>query len=86
MANLATAILTPVWETSRTVSLALIAGFARKTGFHDLEERVTALPHGSQAVIVSLTLSLLLGLSLFAAQFGLIGLAAFLIGVVVIIG
>jgi hypothetical protein len=86
MANITRGILTPVWEHCRTVALALIAGFARKTGFHVLESRVSALPSRAQAVIVSLTLALLLGASLFAAQFGLLGLALFLGAVVLIVG
>ncbi|MBY6199776.1 hypothetical protein KUV65_00240 [Maritalea mobilis] len=79
-------ILLPAWQSSRTVALALIAGFARKTGFRTLEERVEALPVRSQAVIVGLTLALLLGVSLFAAQFGLLGFALYLAAVVVIVG
>ncbi|AHM04677.1 hypothetical protein roselon_02344 [Roseibacterium elongatum DSM 19469] len=79
-------ILTPAWESSRTVALALIAGFARKTGFSTLESRVDDLPLRGQAVIVGLTLALLLGCSLFAAQFGLLGFALFLGAVVVIVG
>lgn len=86
MARLASEILTPAWHSCRTVALALIAGFARKTGFHDLENRVEALPVRSQAAIVGLTLALLLGSSLFAAQFGLLGLALFLGAVVLIVG
>jgi hypothetical protein len=64
------AILEPIWQTCRTAALAFIAGFTRKTGFHTLEARVESLSFQSQAVIVGLTLSLLFGLSLFAAQFG----------------
>jgi hypothetical protein len=86
MAKLASEILTPAWHSCRTVALALIAGFARKTGFESLDARVNALPIHSQALIVCLMLALLLGCSLFAAQFGLLGLAVFLGAVVIIVG
>jgi hypothetical protein len=86
MAKPASEILTPALQSCRTVALALIAGVARKTGFETLEHRVEALPLRSQAVIVGLTLALLLGCSLFAAQFGLLGMALFLGAVVVIVG
>jgi hypothetical protein len=86
MAKLASEILTPAWHSCRTVALALIAGFARKTGFHALDARVSDLPIRSQVLIVCLTLALLLGCSLFAAQFGLLGLAVFLGAVVIIVG
>lgn len=86
MANIARDILAPAFQSCRTVALALIAGFARKTGFHELERRVSVLAPQAQAVIVALTLALLLGASLFAAQFGLLGLALFLCAVVLIVG
>jgi hypothetical protein len=86
MAKIASAVFTPVWQSCRTVALALIAGFARKTGFHRLESRIDDLPMRSQALIVCLTLALLLGGSLFAAQFGLLGMAVFLGAVVLIVG
>jgi hypothetical protein len=47
---------------------------------------VNDLPIRSQALIVGLTLALLLGCSLFAVQFGLLGLAVFLGAVVIIVG
>lgn len=86
MANIAREILAPALHSCRTVALALIAGFARKTGFHELERRVSALAPQAQAVIVALTLGLLFGASLFAAQFGMLGLALFLGAVVLIVG
>lgn len=86
MARLASEILTPAWLSCRTVALALIAGFARKTGFATLEGRIEALAARGQALIVGLTLALLLGVSLFAAQFGLLGIALFLGAVVLIVG
>jgi hypothetical protein len=52
MAKLAAELLTPAWQSCRTVALALIAGVARKTGFERLEHRVEALPFRAQALIV----------------------------------
>jgi hypothetical protein len=86
MAKLASDVLMPAWQSCRTVALALIAGVARRTGFDELETRVEALPGRAQGLIVGLTLALLLGCSLFAAQFGVLGLALYFGAVVLIVG
>ena len=75
-----------IGRSCRTVALALIAGVSRKTGFHGLETRVAALPLREQAILTGATLALILGLSLFAAQFGLVGLAFYLLAIVLIVG
>jgi len=86
MANLAQTVLQPIGQKCRLVAFALIAGFARKLRFESVEARITALPAPQQTMIVGLTLALLFGFSLWAAQFGLIGLALYLLAVVTIIG
>ena len=84
--NRLTETFSPLGQMCRTVALALIAGVARRVGFHELDARVAALPPGQQAGIVGATLALLFGLSLFAASFGVIGLAVYFAAVVVVVG
>lgn len=84
--NVLSDTLTGIGRSCRTVALTFIAGVSRKTGFDHLEGRVAALPTRDQAVLVGATLAFLFGLSLFAAQFGLVGLALYLLAIVLIVG
>ncbi len=70
---------------SRTVAIALIAGVRRRLSMDDVEDRILALPLRDQALVTVATLSALFLVSLLAAQFGLIGLAVFWLGVILII-
>jgi hypothetical protein len=69
----------------RTVAVSLIAGVRRSESSEEIEARVADLPRGDQALIVGTTLGGLFLLSLIAAQFGLIGLALYLLAVVFIV-
>jgi hypothetical protein len=69
----------------RTVAVALIAGVRRRETIDEIEERVADLPRADQALIVGTTLGGLFLLSLIAAQFGLVGLGLYLLGVVFLV-
>ena len=69
----------------RTVAVAIINGFRRKLSFDETEARIVALPLKEQVLLTGLVLSGLFCLSLIAAQFGLIGLAVFWLGVILLI-
>ena len=69
----------------RTAAVALIAGVRRSETIEEIEERVADLPRGDQALIVGTMLGGLFLLSLIAAQFGLVGLALYLLAVVFIV-
>jgi hypothetical protein len=69
----------------RDVALGLVAGFSHKIGFHEIEARVAALPAREQAAITAAVLAGLFLCSLIAAQFGLIGMALYLLAIVLIV-
>lgn len=69
----------------RLVAAALIAGPWPGRDLSDVEAAIASQPAGRQAVIVTGVLGLLAGLSFFAGQFGLIGLAVFWIAVILIV-
>lgn len=74
-----------VGRRCRDVALGVLAGFCRRIGFHEIEARVTALPLRDQAAITGAVLAGLFALSLFAAQFGILGIALYLAAIVVLI-
>jgi hypothetical protein len=78
-------LLVTVGRTCRTVAVAIIAGFRRGQSFDEHETRIAALPVKEQVLLTSLVLSGLFACSLIAAQFGLIGLALFGLGVIFLI-
>lgn len=76
--------LMPLARTSRTVAAALIAGVTRDEA-ETVEARLRARPPRDQARIVGATLAALMGASVLAAQFGLPGMLAFLLAVIVLV-
>ena len=70
----------------RTVAVALLSGRCRRFGFHEIEDRVLALPSGQRAGIIGATLALMIGASMIAAQFGLLGMAVIFAAVVFLVG
>lgn len=75
----------PLARRCRTVAAALVAAFwPGKTGTQ-VEGVIAALPQVQQISVVSGVLALLFLLSLFAAQFGVLGLGLFFVLVIVIL-
>ena len=79
-------VLGTLGHACRTVALAVIAGICRRMGFHQIESRIVGLPVRDQAVITGAVLVGLFAASLFFAQFGVIGLALYLMAIVLLIG
>lgn len=78
-------VLSPVGQLCRTVAATLIAGVWRRRSASEVEERIKGLALRDQVGVVGGVLGLLFLVSLFAAQFGILGLLAFLLLVVVIV-
>ena len=78
-------LLSPLGHVCRTVSATLIAGVWRRRSIEEVEGRIKALSLRDQVGVVAGVLSLMVLLSLFAAQFGILGLLAYLLGVVVLV-
>jgi hypothetical protein len=78
-------VLNRAGRLCRMVASALIAGVRRRETLDEIEGRVADLPRGDQALIVGTTLGGLFLLSLIAAQFGLVGLGLYLLGVVFLV-
>ena len=85
MPALRASILSPVGTMIRNVTAALIAGLWRSRSQDEIEARLKALPVREQAVISGSVLSALFLTSLLFAQLGLVGLAAFLLVVILIV-
>ena len=77
--------LSTVGRMCRTVAVAIVAGFRRKQSFEAHETRIAALPLREQVIFTALVLAGLFCCSVIAAQFGLIGLALFWLGVILLI-
>lgn len=77
--------LAPMGQMCRTVAATLIAGVWRRRSIEEVEGRIKTLALREQVGVVGGVLGLMLLLSLFAAQFGILGLLAFLLGVVVLV-
>ena len=69
----------------RTVAVALYAGVRRGRSFNDHEADIAAAPLKTQIFFTVAILLALLACSIFAAQFGLIGLAVFWLGVIILV-
>ena len=78
-------VLAPAGQICRSAASALIAGFWRRMTVSEVEERLKAQPLRDQIAIVGGVLTALLAVSLFAAQFGIIGILVFLLAVVLIV-
>lgn len=70
---------------ARTVAATLVAGVWRRMSAEQIEARFKALAPREQAGTVGGVLGLVFLLSLFAAQFGLLGLLAFWLVVVLLV-
>ncbi len=79
------ALLVPVARRARDVAAALVAPFWRGEDARGVAARLEALPPGRQAGAVGAVLGLLFLFSLFAAQFGLLGLAVFWLAVMYLV-
>lgn len=66
-----------VWTRCRDVAVALMAACWPGRGFSDVEAWLTRAPPPMQRGVVLGVLAALFGLSVVAAQFGLIGLCVF---------
>jgi hypothetical protein len=78
-------VMLPVARQCRHVSASLIAAIWRTRTPAEIDAAIDRLPVARQTGVVASVLAFLFGLSLFAAQFGLIGLALFWLAVVLII-
>jgi len=76
--------LSPIASASLNVVALLVSGVARRIGIEDARDRIAALGQRDQALVVGGTLGLLFLLSLFAAQFGVIGLLVYALAIIVI--
>jgi len=75
-------VVVPLARRCRTVAAALVGAlWPGKTGA-DVEAEISALSARGQVAVVGGVLALLFLLSLFAAQFGIVGLAIFFAAVI----
>ena len=72
-------------QMCRTVTAALIAGVWRRRSISEVERSIKRLGLREQAGIVGGVLGLMFLLSLFAAQFGIVGLVVFWLLVIVLV-
>jgi uncharacterized protein involved in cysteine biosynthesis len=70
---------------ARTVAATLVAGLWRRMNAEQVEARLKALPARDQAGLVGGVLGLMLLCSLFAAQFGILGMLAFWLVVILLV-
>ena len=78
-------LLSTMGGLARTVSASLIAGVWRSRSIPQVEAQIKRLSTRDQAGVVGGVLALLLLLSMFAAQFGIIGLMVFWLAVIVLV-
>lgn len=78
-------ILTPVARQCRNATVALIAGLWPGRSIGEIESRLIALPLRQQGWVVTSVLGMMGLISLFAAQFGILGLALFYFAAVALI-
>lgn len=69
----------------RNVAAALIAGVWRRRTITEVRDRLAALPAREETAVIAAVLGLLFLLAVLAAQFGAIGLLAYLLAVVLIV-
>lgn len=77
--------IVPVARRCRDVAVMVIASLWRGRDLDEIEARLAALPLRRQVGLVGGVLGLLFLLSLFAAQFGLLGMALYFFAVVALI-
>lgn len=77
-----TSLLKRVGEMCRTCATMVIAGVWRTRSFGEVEARVLALPPAHQVALTIIVLGFLFALSLFAAQFGWLGIIVFWLAVI----
>ena len=70
---------------ARTVAAALIAPFKRGESVQDIEAWITTLPLRQRRTIVGGMLGLMLIAAIAAAQFGLIGMCVFFLGIILLV-
>ena len=75
-------VLVPIARQSRVVAVTLIAAVWRTRRAEEIDAAVARLSEARQRMVVGGVLGFLFLLSLFAAQFGLVGLAVFWAAVV----
>lgn len=78
-------VMLPLARQCRLVSSSLIAAIWRTRTVSEIDAALDRLTVARQTAVVTSVLALLFLLSLFAAQFGLVGLALFWLAVVFII-
>jgi len=79
------AIVSPVVRTCRLVTAALIAGVRRDHSVSDVSHWLEDRPATSQSKIIAASLGMLAAGAYFAAQFGPIGILAYLMAVILIV-
>jgi len=85
MSNKAQSVLAAIGRRCRDVALGVLSACCRRAGFYEIEARMMALPMRDQAAITSAVLAGLFLLSLLAAQFGPVGIAIYLLAIILII-
>lgn len=75
-------VVLPLARRSRQVAVTLIAGLWRTRTAEEIDAMLASLSEGRQTAVIAGVLGFLFLLSLFAAQFGLLGLAVFWLAVV----
>lgn len=77
--------LAALGRQSRRVACALIAAFWPGREAAEIEERIVRQPMSRQVLVVGSALGALFFASLFAAQFGVVGMLVFLMLVIVVL-
>jgi hypothetical protein len=70
---------------ARMVTAALIAPFRRGQTSADIEVWIEAMPAGQRRAVIGATLGLLFLAALAAAQFGVVGMCLFFLGVILLV-
>ena len=78
-------VLAPLARQGRTVASAVIAAFRRSEDPETVEARLRRLPARDQALIVGGVLAGMFLTSLLAAQFGIVGVLAFVLAVIILV-
>ncbi len=78
-------VLSPMGQLCRTVAATLIAGVWRRHPAAEIEARIKRLGTAEQTGVVGGVLGLMFLCSLFAAQFGILGVLLFWLGVILLV-
>lgn len=70
---------------ARIVSATLIAAFMRRARTEDVMNWIDDMPAGQRRLVVGTTLGLLFIAALIAAQFGVIGMCVYFVGVILLV-